>query len=209
MHSLIHSLPLPLPDLRQANTSHWNKTNAIKKPCSKEQNKARGETLCRIPPNSKFHWGSGRPPGFPAAPSRGGQPLLGAKQGAGSAQCTSPLARARGCETVNPQPSKPAGLDVTPAPASKVNSDLFILCRVRRGILGEKQTEEMSHAHTKGAVFPCCSVPSWEEHKISPVFIYSLCKHSAGCPPPRFLAEPASLHQGGWEGGKVRLSPSS
>lgn len=212
---LLFALPtsppcLFLTDLRQANTFHWDKTNAIKNLVQqKEQRKPQEKLSAELPPSSKFHWGSGSPPGFPTATGRGGQPPLGARQGAGSAQCTSPLARARGCETVNTQPCKPAGLDVTPPPASKVNSDLFILCRARGGILGEKQTEEMSHARTKGAVFPCCSVPSWEEHKISTVFIHSLCKHSAWCPPPRFLAEPASLHQGGWEGGEVRFSPSS
>lgn len=190
-----------LADLRQANTFHWNKTNAVKNLArQKGQTKLQEKLSAELALGTKFHWGSGRPPGFPAATGRGDQPPLGA----GSAQCSSPLARERGCETVNTQGSKPAGLDVTP-PASKVNSDLFILSRARGGILGEKQTQEMSHARTKGAVFPCCSVPSWEEHKISPVFIHSLCKHSAPCPPPRFLAEPASLHQGGWERGRSQV----
>lgn len=47
-----------LADLRQANTFHWNNTNAVKNLVpQKEQTKLQEKLLEELLPSSKFHWG--------------------------------------------------------------------------------------------------------------------------------------------------------
>lgn len=55
-----------LTDLRQANTFHWNKTNAIKKPClTKRAKETTGETLCRTSPEQQISLGVREPSRLP------------------------------------------------------------------------------------------------------------------------------------------------
>lgn len=57
-----------LTKLRQANAFHCNKTNATKTLFNKKkQTKQKGKLFTEFAQSSQFHWGSGRPPGFPAA----------------------------------------------------------------------------------------------------------------------------------------------
>lgn len=101
-------------DLRQANTFYWNKTNAIKNLLpQKRANKAAGEILHNSP-EQQILQGVRRPPGFSAAPGRGGQsPWEPGRELGVLSVC--PLLPEQWGEMVNSQPSKPAGLDVTPA----------------------------------------------------------------------------------------------
>lgn len=103
-----------LTDLRHANTFYWNKTNAIKNLLPQKEQTKLQEKFCRIPLNSKFYRGSGDlqasllPQAEVASPPWEPGRELGVLS-------VCPLLPGQWGAMVNSQPSKPAGLDVTPA----------------------------------------------------------------------------------------------
>lgn len=98
-----------LADLRQANTFHWDNTNAVKNLVpQKRANKATGETLGRTSPKQQISLGgqgdlqASLQPQAEVSPPREPGRELGV------------LSVRQRVQTINTQPSKPAGLDVTP-----------------------------------------------------------------------------------------------